>query len=483
MLCLCVCVLTSWRRRMTPLLQQPLKKLPATTSLVKIEERRKGAQKIQEVYYVTEKASSTEEVWEHEEVAEEHAKVSYEDEASLRLGQTKVSLSEVDILSTTDKARDKKSELRGEISVTDSSKRKETRLTKETVVQESESDRDRDVTTMQRKPTREKIEEGVLIQTIESPTEITDERKDSVSVRQPSDKRDVSKQETSVKKGKEMSIKTESKERHVRQQEDRKAEETTMVKEIRLVKERIPSGSEADQTKAVVFSTEARKQTQTLEIKGKVLTDSVDRDVEIISDIPEEKYRRIEEITEMTMQQREVTVKDKPAKVGSTQGRMIEEETSRKEETHIKPAVISESQKHETSAPKKKPELAEKKLKSDEKIDRKKEKVSEKPKPKEVTPTVKPQESVTDIELKKPKVVEQETEFEVIAEQKKKKEESQDVRPQRVETEKTKEETSLLIEDTVPTKPSKPGERRIPPSQTASRGTERKSNIIIHFHR
>lgn len=479
---------------MTPRLQHLLN-LPATTSLVKIEQR-KAAQGIQEVYYVTEKVSPTDMVWEHEEVVEEHAEVLYEDEVA-PLGETVVSLSEVDVLSTTEKAsqRDKKSELRGEISVTDTSKRKETRLTKHrvpktqetfVVVQESESDKGREVTTLQGKPTKEKIEEELFIRTIKTPTEeITDERKDSISVRHLPDKKDVSIQETSVtvKKGREITIKTESKERQVKEQEVRNTEETTTVKETESVKY-IPLVTDTDKTKPfpIIISTEARKQAGKLEIEGKALTDvtyeeSVYHDVGIMSAIPEEKYSRTEEITEITIESREVRVKDKPTRAVPSQVKIVDQETSRKEGIQIKPPVISESKKDETSATGKvslkKDELAEKKqekkVKSDGIIDTKKEKVAEKPKPKaEVIPEVKPKESVTDVELKRPKVIKHEAEFEF--------EESKDVSPQRDDTERKKEETSLIIEDTVQTKPSvpsKPEEKKRISPPTASRGTER----------
>lgn len=479
---------------MTPLLQHLLK-LQATTSLVKIEQR-KGAQKIQEVYYVTEKVSPTVEVWEHEEVVEEHAKVSYEDKVAT-LGETVVLLSEVDVLSSTEKAsqRDKKSQLRGEISVTDTAKRKETRLTKHkvvpktretiVVVEESESEKDREVTTVQDKPTKEKTEEEVFVRMIDSPTEeITDERIDSISVIPLPDKKDVSIQETSVtvKRGREMTIKTESKGRQVREQEVRKTEET--VNETELVKD-ISLVTDADETKPfpIIISTEARKQTEKVEMERKALTEeSIDHDIEVISAIPEEKYSRTEQIREITIETEEFTVKDKPTKVIPAQVKMVDED-SRKEETRDKPPVIIDSKKHKTSAPGKvsvkKHEVAEK-LTSDDIIDRKKQKVAEKPKPElEVTPKVKQKESVTDIEPKKPKVIEQEAESESESGAAKteglhkKREESKYVPPQRGDTGK-KEET--LIQDTVQTKPAE-NQRTSP--QTASRGTESKSNMII----
>lgn len=466
---------------MTPLLRHLLK-LPATTSLVKIEQR-KGAQKIQEVYYVTEKVSPAEEVWEHEEVVEEHAEVLYEDEVA-PLGETIVLLSEVDVFSTTEKMsqRDKKSELRGEISVTDTSKRKETRLTKhrvapktqETIVAVQEFKTDREVTMLEDKPMKEKIEE-FFVRTIESPTEeVTDERRDSTSVPPLPDKRDVSKQETSVtvKKGREITIKTETK---VRQQE---------VKEIEIIKD-IPFVTDADKTKpsSMTISAEARKQTTKQEIERKALTEVTHKEPIVHDVIPEDKYSRTEEITEITVKAGEVKAIDKPTKVTPTEVKIVVEETTRKEETRIKPPVITDAKKDETSVPGKvsvKKEVTEKKQEkkptSDDRTETKKETVVEKPKPKvEVTPKVKPKESVTDVEPKKPDVIEQETVY-------KKKEESKDVPPQRGDVEKKKEETCLLIEDTVQTKPSipsKPEEKKRISPQTPSRGTERKSNTMI----
>lgn len=457
---------------MTPLLQHLLK-LQVTTSLVKVEHR-KGAQKIQEVYYVTEKVSPTDEVWEHEEVVEEHAEVLYEEDVAT-LGKTVVLLSEVDVLSTTEKAsqRDKKSELRGEISVTDTSKRitkhKVAPKTQETSIIFQESDTERVVTTVEEKPRKEKTEEEFFVRTIESPTEeVTDERRDSISVTQ-----DISKQETGVKtvrKGREMTIKTESKGRQVIQQEIRKTEEIV-----------------ADQTKPspVIITAEARKQTEKLEFERTFLTEvtheeSVDHDDEIISAPPEEKYSRTEEVTEIRIDQRGVTVKDEQRKV---QVKMIDEETSRKDESQITLPVI-DSKKDETSAPRKVPvkkhEVAEKKTdkkpKPDDIAETKEEKVAEKPKPKvDVTPKVKTKESVTDIELK-------ETVLESVVEKtepvRKKKEDTKYVPPQREDAENKKED--ILIEVQAKTSiPSRPEEKKRIPPQTPSRGTKRKSNITI----
>ncbi|XP_056244640.1 probable serine/threonine-protein kinase kinX isoform X3 [Seriola aureovittata] len=418
---------------MTPVLQHLLK-LPATTTLVKIEQR-KGSQKIQEVYYVTEKVSPAEETWEHEEVVEKHAEL-YEDKVA-HLGETIVLLSEVDVLSTTEKPAqsDKTSELRGEISVTETSQRKETRVTKKRVVpktqetivtvQKRESDIDREVTTSQ----DEKTGGEFFVRTMESPTEeITDERRDSTYVRHLPDKV-ISMQETSVtvKKGREMSIKTESRER-------RKIDKTEDIESVKDTTKPSPT----------IISTELKRLKSEKEV---TYEESFDHDVEIISASPEEEYSRAEEITEITIERTKVRLEDKPTKV--------------EDETRIKQPDISDSRKDETSVSVKKHELAEqkreKKVKSDE---TKMGKVAEKPKPEaEVTP--KPKESVTDIDLETPKVIKQETETKAEAEHKKK-EESKDIRPQRVDTEKIKE-------DTKPSVPSKPEKKRISP-QTAARG-------------
>ncbi len=198
--------------------------------------------------------------------------------------------------------------------------------------------------------------------------------------------------------------------------------------------------------------------------------ESVDRDIKIIPAV-----QKTEEISEITVKPREVTVKDKPTEVLQSQVR-IDEETSRKKEILIKQAVITDSQKEETRAPGKVSLKKQEKPKSDD-IDTIKVDVSKKPKPEvEMTPKVEPKESVTDILLEKPKVIQQESE-----EVYKKKEESKYIPPQRGDVEKTKEETHFFIEDTVETKPSIPlkpeGKKWISP-QTTSKGTERKTNIM-----
>lgn len=431
---------------MTPLLHHFLK-LPATTSLVKIEQR-KEAQKIQEVYYVTEKVSHTEEVWEHEEVVEERAKVSYEDKVA-PLDETVVLLPEVDVFSSTEKAnqRAKNSELRGEISVTDTAKRKETRSTEQkvvpktpesvvVVVEESESENTQEVTTLRDKPTKEKTEG-----TIESPTEaITDERRGSISVISPLPDKKVSKHETSVsvKRERETTIKTESKGRQVREQEVRKAEET--VQERELVKD-ISLVTDTDETKPfpIISSTEARKQTEKVELERKVSSEeSINQDVKEIPAIPEETV----------IGTKEFTVKDK-TKVFPTQEKIIDEDAIRKQETQIKPPVITGSKKDKTAAQRKVSvkdhEVAEKST-SDDTTD------TEKPKPKvEVTPKVKPKESVTDIE-------------------------SESVAAKSEGLHKKREESKYVPPPSVP---SKPAEKTRTSPQKASRGTESKAKFTI----
>lgn len=465
---------------MTPLLQQLLK-FPAIISLVKTEQR-KEAEKTPEVYYVMEKMSPTDDVWEHEVVVEEHTEVLFEDEVAPEF------LSKEDVLSTTEKQtqKDKKSELKGEISVTDTSKRKETRVTKHrvipkteetlVVVQETKSDKDEEVATVEDKPTKEKTEEEFFVRSFKSPTEeITDERKDGTSVSHLPDKKDISKQPTrvTVKKERGITIKTESRERHKRE----KPEETIAVKEIESVKD-IPSVKEADKTKPspVIISTEATQQSEKLEIEVNTFTEvpykEVDHGVQIISAIPEEKYSRTEKITEIAVEP-DVTVKDKPTNVIPTYLKKVEEETSAKDEIQVKPPGISDSTKDETSAT---GQVSVKKHKPAEKK-------QEKPKPEDITekekdaekPLVeKPKKSVTDIKPQRPRVMEQETELESVSAktetEDKKKEESRDVP-------KTKEE-SFIIEDMVQTKPEE--KKRISP-QTPSRGTERQSNIMIIF--
>lgn len=459
---------------MTPLLQQLLQ-FPEVTSLVKIQQR-KGAEKTKEMYYVMEKMSPTEEVWEHEEGVEERADVLYEDEVT-PVGQTLVLLSEDDVLSTTEKQtqKDKKSELKGEISVIDT-KRKETKVTKQRVVPKTEEVVVQQ--TLQDELTKEKTEEEFFVRTLKSPTEeITDERKDGTSVSPLPDNHNLSKQQTKVrvKKESETSIKTESRKIHKRAQ----PEETTAKKEMKLVKD-IPYVEETDKTKPspVIISTKARKQTEELEIEVKPFTEvpykEVDYDTEIISSIPETKYSGTQEITEIRVEPGETTIKGKPTKFISTELNIVEEEIGGKDKIRIKPPVIYDSEKEETSA---QDQVSVKKYEPAERKQEKKTKVDQ-ISAEEVT--VQPKESAADLKLKRTKVIEHKAELEsstaiTETEETEKEEESRDVPPLRSDTQKTKKE-SLFIEDTVHTKPL---EKKRISSQAPSRGTEKTSNIMI----
>ncbi|KAG7233679.1 hypothetical protein INR49_006716 [Caranx melampygus] len=206
-----------------------------------------------------------------------------------------------------------------------------------------------------------------------------------------------------------------------------------------------------DKTKPsqMIISTELKKQTQRLKIEKEVTyEESADHDVEALSAAPEEEYSRAEEIT---VEQTEVT-ETKPTKVTPT----------RKDETHMKPSVTPDFREDETSVFVKKHEPSDKKLEKTLKSEETKtEKLVKKPKAeKDVSSKLK--ESVTDTDLKKPKVIKKEAETKTEAESKRK-EESKDIRPQRVDTEKIKEDTKLSV-------PSKPEEKRIP-LQTPTRAT------------
>lgn len=413
-------------------------------SLVKLEQGN-GVQKTQEVYYVTENVSLREEVWEHEEVVEEQAKVSYEDKLA-PLGKTVVLLSEVNVLRSPEKTsqRDQKSELRGEISVTDTAPRTDTRLTKHKIVPKRE---EAVAAVEESEPTKEKSEE-TFVRTIESQTEeITNERRDSTSVILLPDTKAASKQETSVtvKSERELTIKTESTGRQLREQEDRKTEERESVKDITVV-------SDTDQTKAplVIINTQAEK--VETERKG-VAEGSTDRVTHLISE------NRTEPETN------EVTVHDKPMKVVLTQEQRVDEDTQRDDETQMKGLVISDFRKEETSAPGKvlvkKHEVAERRT-SHNTTDSKKEKVPD-------------FESVTDIKLQEPKVMEQKAESKS-ADAQTEGVYKKHVPPQRGDAEKNE----TLTEDTVQTKSpvaSKPAEKKRTSPQTSSRGTEQISPI------
>lgn len=426
-------------------------------SLVKLEQGNR-AQKTQEVYYVTENVPLREEVWEHEEVVEEHAKVSYEDKLA-PLGKTVVLLSEVNVLSSPEKTsqRDQKPELRGEISVTDTATRTETRLTKYKIVPKRE---EAVAAVEESEPAEEKTEEA-FVRTIDSQTEeITHERRDSTSVILLPDKKADSEQETSVtvKSERELTIKTESTGRQVREQQGRKPEDSSRGRES---VQDITAVSDTDQTKAplVIINTRARKQTETVENEREGVADgSTDRVTNLISGSR----------TEPKTKSKEFTVHDKTNKVVLTQEEMVD--THRIDETQIKPLVISDFREEETSAPGKvfvkKHEVAER-LTSHDTTDTKKEKVPDL----EVSPKVKPKESVTDIKLQKPKMMQQKSESKSGDAQTegvyKKREEAMHVPPQRGDA----EQNETLTKDTIQTKSpvtSKPAEKK----RTSSRGTE-----------
>lgn len=421
---------------MTPLLPQLLK-LSATTTLVKIEQR-KEAQKIQEVCYVTEEVCPTEEVWEHEELVEEFAKVSFEYEVTPF--EAKVSASEVDVLSATQDEKGKSSELRGKISVTDTAERKETRLVKHKAV--SETRETGEVPTVKEKPAGEGF-----VRTMRSPTkQTTDESRDPTSAVPLPEGKDVSEKETrvTIKKGKEMRVKTESRPRQVTEQEVKEAEETVREREF---SEEICVDSDDTKPPPLTVSAEARKRREKVQTTEKV----IDPVTKVVSAPPEEKYRRAEQMTEILIKTEDSVIKGKTAEV-------IPAQDTGKEETEI--TLPSTDSKTGT-------------ISAREEVLVKKQEV-------EVTQKVKARDSVTDIEPKQPTRTRQEAEPVSLTakteEAPEKREESKDVRPQRGDAEK-KEGT--LIEDTVQTKPSpEPPERRRTPLQTAPRGIESKCRSI-----
>lgn len=400
---------------MTPLLPQLLK-LSATATLVKIEQR-KEAQKIQEVCYVTEEVCPTEEVREHQDQVEEFAEVSFEYEVTPF--QAKVSASEVDVLSATQDKKGKRSELRGKISVTDNAEREETRLVKYKAV--SETQETREVPTVKEKPAGDGF-----VRTIRSQTKQTmDEGRDATSAVSLPEGKDVSEKETSVtiKKGKEIWVKTESRLRQVTEQEVREAKETPLTD-----------------------STEARKWREKVQMTEKVI-DPVTKEV---SAPPEEKYRIAEQMTGILIKTEESFIQGKTAEVIPAQDKKPVQDTGKEERKITLPSTDPKTGT----------------ISAREKVLVKKQEV-------EVTPKVKARDSVTDIEPKQPTHTRQEAEPVVAPE---KREESKDVHPQRGDAER-KEGT--LIQDAVHSKPSpEPPERRRTPLQTAPRGTESKCHSI-----
>lgn len=434
---------------MTPLLLHLLNHLTAA-SFEKTEEEqweRKGAQEIQEMYYVTEQVPFTEAVWEREQVVEEHAEVWYEDVAPL--DRAVVVLVETDVLSTTEtqSQQDNRSEVRGELSATDTSKRKESSVAKQRIspkkpqavvlAQDSESK----LTILQDKPSKEKTE--YFVKAVESPSkEITDERKDSASVSHQQDKKAIAIHEASFEpKKRATSTETESKERRAKE----KSEEPTSFKEKETLKD-VTVVTKADETKpsSVVITTEARKLTENLEAETKALAEvtfkeAVDRDVSVT---PHEKHSN--EVSEMTRALREDTVKGKEATIVPTAVKM---EEKRKQEALVTP-------EREQSAHKVFEKKTEKKMKSEEMFYAETEIVAVKP-------------SVTDTDVTK--MIKQGLEFESASAK------------TELKYKTTKETKESLSEDplqTVPSVPLKPDEKRIP-SKKSSRGTKRTVLIAL----
>lgn len=386
---------------------------------------------------MTEEVCPTEEVWEHEDLVEEFAKVSFEYEVTPF--EAKVSTSEVDVLSATQHEKGKRSELRGKISVTDTAERKETRLAKHKAVSETRGTGE--VPTVREEPAGEGF-----VKTITSPTkQTTDESRDATSAVPLPERKDVSEKETSVpiKKGKELRVKTESRLRQVTEQEVKKAEET--VRERELSEEIcVDSGD----TKPPPL-TEGRKRREKVQTTEKV----IDPVIEVESAPPEEKYTRAEQMTEILIKTEESFIKGKTAQVIPAQEKKPVQDTGKEEIEMTLPTTDT--------------------ISAQEKVLVKKQEVK-------VTPKVKARDSVTDIEPKQPTHTGQEAEpvsltakTEVAHE---KREESKDVRPRRGDAEKKE---GPLMEDTVQTKPSpEPPETRRTPLQTARRGTQSKCHSV-----
>lgn len=266
---------------MTPLLMLILK-LPEASSFVKIEPMEE-AQKIQEVYYVMDDVSPNVDVREHEETVEEHVRTSYE----VVLPQKAV---ESDSNIVTSKERDKLSELRGRISVSDSDKKKETCLSKQKLVPKPQEatvieKKRRDVLMPQDRPVKEKSEKKFFVRKISSPAE---------EISEPDTKDDMS---AAVRKQREMDVKLESKGR----KGQKVAQPEATVRERELVTE---------ETKLLF-----------------------DRDNEISA-----TYSQPDHVTEITIKTEEPT-KETPPQV-ETVGK-----DRYKEETQVKPPVFIDSKK------------------------------------------------------------------------------------------------------------------------------------------
>lgn len=374
----------------------------------------------------------------------EHVILSHKDEVALP-GKAVVTLPEVYDEDTSQ--RDKTSEIQGKISVTDNAK-KETKLSKHKLVPKTQEttaaieEKVWEKSTLPDKPLKEKTEEIMVI---------------------PKRKEDsLHETNITIEKQRQMALKAESKERQVRKGD--------IVKTVDGNKDRgsVVAKVVIDEPKApVTISTDARKQSRE---ERRVLTEkSVKHDDHITLIIPKERDRRVEQVTETIHEAEKAPVQSRFDVATPAQMRKVTEDVNRIVETQIQPTNITVSSREtlQDLLPVK-PEATQE-LKSDVSF---KEKVVSK-----VGESLEEKliESFTDIELKRPKDIQQDsTAFSTKAEGATRKGEKSRARPPKEESLEKVAETKSLV-------PLKAVEKKRPSPQTAAKGIKRLTRLHILF--
>lgn len=375
----------------------------------------------------------------NQDIFERHVILSYEDEVALP-GKAVLSLPEEYDKDTSQ--RDKTSEIQGQISVTDYAK-KETKLSKHKLVPKTQE-------------TTAAIEEKVLEKLPDKPLQ---EKTEEIMVIPERKEDSLHETNITIEKQRQMALKPESKERQVRKGDIVKTEDGNKDRGSVVAKVMI------DEPKApVTISTDARKQSRE---ERKVLTEkSVKPDDHITLIIPKERDGRVEQVTETINEAEKAPVQHR-FDVAAPSLKKVTEEINRIVETQIQPTNITVSSRETLQdLLLVKPEAAQE-LKSD--VTFKKKVVSKAGESLEE----KLIESFTDIELKRPKEIQQDsTAFSTKAEGATRKGEKSRARPPKEESLEKVAETKSLV-------PLKAVEKKRPSPQTAARGIKRLTILFI----
>lgn len=375
----------------------------------------------------------------NQDIFERHVILSYEDEVALP-GKAVLSLPEEYDKDTSQ--RDKTSEIQGQISVTDYAK-KETKLSKHKLVPKTQE-------------TTAAIEEKVLEKLPDKPLQ---EKTEEIMVIPERKEDSLHETNITIEKQRQMALKPESKERQVRKGDIVKTEDGNKDRGSVVAKVMI------DEPKApVTISTDARKQSRE---ERKVLTEkSVKPDDHITLIIPKERDGRVEQVTETINEAEKAPVQHR-FDVAAPSLKKVTEEINRIVETQIQPTNITVSSRETLQdLLLVKPEAAQE-LKSDVTFKKKVvSKVGESLEEKLI-------ESFTDIELKRPKEIQQDsTAFSTKAEGATRKGEKSRARPPKEESLEKVAETKSLV-------PLKAVEKKRPSPQTAARGIKRLTILFI----